>query len=81
MACIINICTLLSQGTKSNKPQPKCGACDGHGIRIALRHMGPMVQQMRVRCDACGGAGSVEDPADICGAPECLLSLARLRPT
>eukprot|EP01051_Picozoa_sp_SAG22_P015103 SAG22_NODE_1928_length_3293_cov_29.434878_2_plen_318_part_00 len=31
--------------------------------------MGPMVQQIRVRCDGCGGAGVLIEPADVC--PTC----------
>ncbi len=36
-----------------------CTACDGQGHRVQTVRMGPMIQQMRKVCDACGGQGTI----------------------
>lgn len=57
------------KGRGTNKPglTAKCAACRGQGARIVVRQMGPMMQQMQVPCDACGGRGSKVDAKDRCG--------------
>jgi DnaJ-class molecular chaperone len=56
------------KGRGSNKVGAggKCTVCKGAGARIVVRQMGPMIQQMQVPCDACGGEGSKIDPKDRC---------------
>lgn len=37
-----------------------CRACNGQGIKVIKKQLGPgFVQQMQVQCDACGGKGKV----------------------
>ncbi|EDQ91623.1 uncharacterized protein MONBRDRAFT_20146 [Monosiga brevicollis MX1] len=44
-----------------------CTSCDGQGVRVQLRQIGPgMVQQMRVACDRCSGSGEIWNPSDVC---------------
>ena len=52
--------------TKVSANGGKCTVCKGAGARIVVRQMGPMIQQMQVPCDACGGEGSKIDPKDRC---------------
>eukprot|EP01083_Nonionella_stella_P145996 458608_1 len=36
-----------------------CNACDGHGIRMEVRQLGPgMIQQMQRQCSECNGQGN-----------------------
>lgn len=35
----------------------RCPGCDGKGVKIQIRRMGPMVQQTQRKCDDCGGTG------------------------
>merc|ERR1712178_508950 len=36
----------------------KCDACDGQGVVMKVRQLGPgMIQQVQMACDACGGSG------------------------
>jgi len=43
-----------------------CTTCHGRGVRVVLRQMGPMVQQMQMQCDDCDGRGEIIDPKDRC---------------
>jgi DnaJ family protein A protein 2 len=43
-----------------------CGSCSGRGIKVTLRHMGPMIQQMQSACDDCNGTGEFINPKDRC---------------
>ena len=43
-----------------------CGACSGRGIRVTLRQMGPMIQQIQQPCDECSGTGEVINQKDRC---------------
>ncbi|KAJ1857392.1 Type I HSP40 co-chaperone [Coemansia sp. RSA 1822] len=40
----------------------KCSNCDGRGVEIIIRQMGPMVQQIQQPCHSCRGAGEEIDP-------------------
>lgn len=54
------------EGGKAGKGK-QCTACDGHGVRVELRQIGPgMVQQMRRPCDKCNASGEMWDPKDLC---------------
>jgi len=35
----------------------QCSTCDGNGVVIQIRHMGPMVQQIQQQCPQCNGSG------------------------
>jgi DnaJ family protein A protein 2 len=56
-------------GSGSNKPgvEATCKDCQGRGIQVIVRQMGPMIQQMQTTCRACSGKGSVLKPEDRCG--------------
>jgi DnaJ-class molecular chaperone len=44
-----------------------CRACDGHGVTIQLRQVGPgMVQQIQAVCAECRGDGETMNAADKC---------------
>jgi len=43
-----------------------CNSCSGRGIRVTLRQMGPMIQQIQQPCDECSGSGEVINQRDRC---------------
>ncbi|KAJ3726311.1 hypothetical protein EV361DRAFT_896069 [Lentinula raphanica] len=43
-----------------------CTGCNGRGIRVTLRQMGPMIQQIQSGCDECGGTGETIAAKDRC---------------
>lgn len=43
-----------------------CLTCSGRGIKITLRQMGPMIQQIQSTCDECNGTGEVIQAKDRC---------------
>jgi DnaJ family protein A protein 2 len=44
-----------------------CSGCDGHGVVLKVRQLGPgMMQQIRCACDDCGGKGKMIDPSKRC---------------
>jgi len=62
------ICTTCSgSGTKSGVSAGKCKGCDGRGIKLIVRQLGPgMIQQMQTTCPDCGGKGESIKEADKC---------------
>jgi DnaJ family protein A protein 2 len=56
------------EGTGSKtKSRENCKTCQGRGIRIIIRQMGPnMVAQQQVPCDVCNQKGTTINPKDIC---------------
>ncbi|CAO3697000.1 unnamed protein product [Rhizopus microsporus] len=44
----------------------KCQSCNGQGIRIITRQMGPMIQRMQQPCGDCQATGEVIDEKDRC---------------
>jgi DnaJ family protein A protein 2 len=45
----------------------KCTGCKGQGVVLGIRRMGPMIQQVRMRCDDCSGSGeTVKDKCKEC---------------
>jgi len=40
--------------------------CDGRGVRIITKQMGPMIQRMQMGCDKCHGTGEIIDDKDKC---------------
>ncbi|KAG8834249.1 Type I HSP40 co-chaperone [Serendipita sp. 399] len=43
-----------------------CGGCNGRGIKITLRQMGPMLQQIQQPCPECDGTGEIINQKDKC---------------
>ncbi|KAG1142193.1 hypothetical protein G6F37_002285 [Rhizopus arrhizus] len=43
-----------------------CRGCNGQGIRIMMRQMGPMIQQVQQACPECRGTGEVISEKDRC---------------
>ncbi|KAJ3723515.1 hypothetical protein DFJ43DRAFT_1092124 [Lentinula guzmanii] len=43
-----------------------CSGCSGRGVRVTLRQMGPMIQQIQSGCDECGGTGETIAAKDRC---------------
>ncbi|KAJ3052699.1 Type I HSP40 co-chaperone, partial [Quaeritorhiza haematococci] len=43
-----------------------CNTCNGRGIRIIMRQLGPMIQQMQQTCPDCNGEGEVIREKDKC---------------
>ncbi|KAI9315117.1 hypothetical protein BX666DRAFT_1959533 [Dichotomocladium elegans] len=43
-----------------------CRSCNGNGVRIIMRQMGPMVQQIQQPCGDCRGEGEVINEKDRC---------------
>ncbi len=44
----------------------ECTGCNGRGVRIIMRQMGPMIQQMQQTCPECNGEGQVINQKDRC---------------
>ncbi|KAI8927798.1 hypothetical protein BC831DRAFT_398298 [Entophlyctis helioformis] len=43
-----------------------CTGCNGRGIRITMRQLGPMIQQMQQTCPECNGEGEIIRDKDRC---------------
>ncbi|KDN47527.1 putative YDJ1-mitochondrial and ER import protein [Tilletiaria anomala UBC 951] len=43
-----------------------CQGCHGRGIKVVLRQLGPMVQQLQQTCPDCQGAGEIINQKDKC---------------
>ncbi|KIJ29865.1 hypothetical protein M422DRAFT_214779 [Sphaerobolus stellatus SS14] len=43
-----------------------CSTCSGRGVRVSLRQMGPMIQQIQQPCHDCDGTGEMIDPKHKC---------------
>jgi len=57
------------KGSKSGASM-KCSGCQGSGIKISIRHLGPsMIQQMQHACNECKGTGETINDKDRC--PQC----------
>ncbi|CAH9134493.1 unnamed protein product [Cuscuta epithymum] len=57
------------KGSKSGA-STKCGGCEGSGMKVTIRHLGPsMIQQMQQPCNECKGTGETirkDDRCQIC---------------
>jgi len=65
------ICTKCQgAGAKKAGANQRCATCDGRGIRLVVKQLGPgMIQQMQTYCQDCGGKGETikeEDKCDEC---------------
>ncbi|XP_044482218.1 dnaJ protein homolog [Mangifera indica] len=63
------ICSKCSgKGSKSGA-STKCAGCQGTGMKVTIRHLGPsMIQQMQHACNECRGTGETIDDEDRCPA-------------
>ena len=43
-----------------------CPGCQGRGIKIVMRQLGPMIQQMQQTCSECQGEGEIINSKDRC---------------
>jgi DnaJ family protein A protein 2 len=43
-----------------------CSSCSGRGVKITLRQLGPMIQQIQAPCDDCSGTGEMINLKDRC---------------
>ena len=43
-----------------------CSGCSGRGVKIQLRQMGPMIQQIQMACNECDGKGETISEKDRC---------------
>lgn len=66
------ICTTCAgKGTKNGKPAEKCRSCNGCGIKVSYRSLGPgMAQQVQSCCSDCRGEGMVIREKDRCNTCE-----------
>ena len=53
------------KGGKDGAVRP-CGGCNGRGVRIVVRQIGPMIQQMQQPCPDCNGEGEIIKDKDRC---------------
>lgn len=60
--------TCSGQGTTKKDALKKCTGCRGTGMKVKIRQMGPMIQQMQSVCDECQGQGESISEADKCTA-------------
>ena len=63
-----NILCKKCDGTGSkNKKKDKCSDCNGKGMKITMRRIGPgMVQQMQQSCNSCNGSGRTVNKSKRC---------------
>lgn len=58
------------KGSKKDGATQRCGTCDGRGIRLIVKQLGPgMIQQMQTVCNDCQGKGEIikdEDKCEVC---------------
>lgn len=60
------ICTKCGGiGGKEGAVRP-CNSCNGRGIRMHVRQMGPMIQQIQQPCQDCSGTGEIVNSKDRC---------------
>lgn len=43
-----------------------CTSCRGQGVKVMLRQLGPMMQQIQQPCNECDGTGEMMNPKDRC---------------
>ncbi|TDL25063.1 hypothetical protein BD410DRAFT_896623 [Rickenella mellea] len=43
-----------------------CDGCHGRGVKVTLRQLGPMIQQMQSTCGDCNGTGEIINNKDKC---------------
>jgi len=69
LALTRNIVCAKCQGRGGKEGAVKeCGTCHGRGVRVTMRQIGPMIQQMQSVCPDCRGEGEVIREKDRCKA-------------
>ncbi len=53
------ICTTCSGKGGMGDSVKQCGGCRGSGVKVTIRQMGPMIQQMQSPCTDCAGEGEI----------------------
>lgn len=51
---------------KGGKNVQSCKSCNGQGVKMQLRQLGPMIQQVQSPCEVCSGLGETIPPKDKC---------------
>ncbi|RPD65791.1 hypothetical protein L226DRAFT_542599 [Lentinus tigrinus ALCF2SS1-7] len=60
------ICTKCNGKGGKEGAVRQCTTCSGRGIKVTLRQMGPMIQQLQSPCDDCNGTGEIINQKDKC---------------
>lgn len=60
------ICSKCSGKGGKEGAVKQCPGCNGRGIKVTLRQMGPMLQQIQQPCGECDGTGEIINPKDRC---------------
>jgi len=60
------ICTKCSGKGGKDGAVKKCGGCQGRGVKVMLRQIGPMLQQIQQPCGECEGTGEIINMKDRC---------------
>jgi len=60
------ICAKCSGKGGKDGAVKKCVTCNGRGVRLIMRQLGPMIQQIQQPCNDCEGTGEVINPKDRC---------------
>jgi len=55
-------------GMRAGRTAQVCSGCNGRGMRIITRQIGPMVQRMQMVCPECHGTGEMTSDKDKCHA-------------
>lgn len=62
-----NICSTCSGSGSADGQRHQCSKCNGSGVILTRRQMGPMIQQFQQQCDQCGGKGTtIAKPCKTC---------------
>jgi DnaJ family protein A protein 2 len=60
------ICTKCKGKGGKDGAVRQCPTCNGRGVKLTLRQMGPMIQQIQSPCDECSGSGEIINHKDRC---------------
>ncbi|XP_076946970.1 dnaJ protein homolog [Bidens hawaiensis] len=61
------ICSKCKRKGSKSGASMKCGGCQGTGMKVSIRHLGPsMIQQMQHPCNECKGTGETINDKDRC---------------
>ncbi|KAF8326097.1 uncharacterized protein EI90DRAFT_3071484 [Cantharellus anzutake] len=60
------ICTKCNGKGGKEGAVKTCNGCNGRGVKIIMRQLGPMIQQIQQPCNECEGKGEVINPRDRC---------------
>jgi DnaJ family protein A protein 2 len=61
------VCVECAGSGSKNKSRITCTDCNGKGVRMMMRQMGPgMISQQVIPCGTCGQKGTIINPSDKC---------------